>query len=173
MSELIKTGKRLFHTKDLALLWGITRPETLHMRVSRYLEKRILFQVQRGLYSVIPLDKLDPTEVAIAMNHNYCYLSLETIFVRHGVINQVIYATTFISNRSKTILWKDNRFIFQQLKDKFLFQTAGIIQKGDYFEATLERAVADKLYFSKNYYFDGASLINWDKVSEIQKEVGY
>ncbi len=39
--------------------------------------------------------------------------------------------------------------------------------------ATVERAVADLLYFNPKYYFDGNSRIDWKKVKEIQGIIGY
>jgi len=64
-------------------------------------------------------------------------------------------------------------FIFRQMADKYLFNSAGIIKNGECFEAALERAVADILYFSPKFYFDSPNLINWSMVKKIQKEVGY
>jgi len=49
----------------------------------------------------------------------------------------------------------------------------GIIAKNGVNYATLERAVADMLYFSGNYHFDVPNLIDWAKVKEIQKQIGY
>ena len=173
MSELIKTGKKLFHTGDLALIWKIDRPATLHMRVMRYVDRGMLYPIQRGLYSVVPFDKLDPLEVAVAINHGYCYLSTETILERNGVVNRRVNCLTFVARRSKMIVWQENRFIFRKLADKYLFQTVGIVQNEDFLVASLERAAADMKYFNPKFYFDTPNLINWDKVSQIQKEVGY
>jgi len=39
--------------------------------------------------------------------------------------------------------------------------------------ASLERAVADILYFNPTYYFDAHNIIDWTKVKNIQKEIGY
>ncbi len=173
ISELVNTGKTLFHTRDLALIWKIDRPATLHMRVMRYQEKGMLYPIQRGLYSLVPYNKLDPTNVAVAINHGYCYLTTETILERNGVINRRVNGLTFASGRSKRFLWHENEFIFRQITDKFLFQTAGITQNGDLFSANLERAVADMIYFNPKFHLDTPNVINWDKVSQIQKEVGY
>lgn len=173
ISELVKTGKRLFHTGDLALIWDINRPATLYMRIMRYLNKGILYQIQKGLYSVVPLDKLNPQEVAVAINHNYCYLTAETVLEKYGVINRRVNGLTFVSGRSKTVVWQENKFVFRKLKDKYLFQTAGITIEGNFFVANLERAIADMVYFNPKFYFDAPNVINWNKVSQIQKEVGY
>lgn len=173
LSELIKTGKKLFHSQDLALLWGITRPATLHMRVKRYLDKGVLFSVRKGLYAVVPLEKLDPREVAVAINHGYCYLTLQSVLEKFGVINQPVEGLIFAGQKSRTMNWLGNKFVFRKLADKYLFNSTGIIKSGDFFEANLERAVADMLYFNPKFYFDSPNLINWHKVKEVQKEVGY
>lgn len=39
--------------------------------------------------------------------------------------------------------------------------------------ARLERAVADMMYFNPHYHFDNRKIINWKKVKEIQKAIGY
>ena len=173
INELVNTGKTLFHTKDLGLIWKIDRPATLHMRVMRYCERGILYPIQRGLYSLVPYNKLDPTDVAVALNHGYCYLTTETILEKNGVINRRVNGLTFASGHSKTVFWQENKFIFRQLKDVFLFQTPGIIKQGDIFSANLERAVADIIYFNPKFHFDTPNVVNWDRVSQIQKEVGY
>ena len=59
------------------------------------------------------------------------------------------------------------------MKDDFLFNEAGVIEKNNIKQAILERAVADIIYYNPNYHFDASSLINWKKVKKIQKEVGF
>jgi hypothetical protein len=49
----------------------------------------------------------------------------------------------------------------------------GIEKRGDVYVATLERAVSDMLYFDPKYTFDVKKQIDWKKVKQIQKEVGY
>ena len=55
----------------------------------------------------------------------------------------------------------------------FLLNDSGLIQKKNYKEASIERAVADMLYFNKRYHFDNNQLIDWDTVHRIQKGVGF
>ena len=71
IEELIKTEKRLFHMDDMAVIWRISNRRNLRMRLYRYTKKGLLFSVQRGLYSLVPLEKLLPLEVAVALNHGY------------------------------------------------------------------------------------------------------
>lgn len=173
IEELIKTEKRLFHTSDLATIWRIVNPKTLQMRLYRYLKNGQLYHIQRGLYSLVPLEKLNPVEVGVALNHSYCYLTTETILERYGVTNRRTTNLTFVSEKSKRLAWQDNQYLFRKLKVEYLMRNNGVSDENGYFTASLERAIADILYFNPKFYFDSPNLIDWDKVKEIQKEVGY
>jgi len=59
------------------------------------------------------------------------------------------------------------------MKDEFLFNEIGITTRDNVKEASIERAVADMLYYDANYHFDAPNLIDWSKVKKIQKEVGF
>ena len=63
--------------------------------------------------------------------------------------------------------------MFRKLKTEYLMRNDGITEENGYFTASLERAVADILYFNPKFYFDSPNIINWEKVKEIQKKVGY
>ena len=173
IEELVKTEKRLFHISDLAVIWRIINRKTLQMRLYRYLENEQLYHIQRGLYSLVPLEKLDPIEVGVALNHGYCYLTTETILERYGVINQRVTHITFVGEKSKRLEWRDNRYMFRKLKIEYLMRNPGVSDENGVLTASLERAVADILYFNSKFHFDSPNLINWNKVKEIQKEVGY
>jgi len=173
IKELIKTEKRLFHTADMAVIWRISNRKTLQMRLYRYAKKGLLFSVQRGLYSLVPLEKLSPFEVAVALNHRYCYLTTETILEKYGVINRRVQFLTFVGEKSKKYSWRENYFMFRKLKTEYLMRNDGITEENGYFTASLERAVADILYFNPKFYFDSPNIINWEKVEEVQKKVGY
>ncbi len=59
------------------------------------------------------------------------------------------------------------------MKDEFLFNKTGIVEKDGVKQAITERAVADLIYYSPNYHFDAPSLIDWRKVKDIQKLIGF
>ncbi|MFH1566270.1 MAG: type IV toxin-antitoxin system AbiEi family antitoxin domain-containing protein [bacterium] len=168
---LLKQNKKVFHTKDLELLWGITNKATLHNTILRYTQKGVLIPIYRGFYATVPLKNIDPIELGASAIHEYAYLSTEMVLSQSGVIFQSIEAYTFCSSKSKRICIYNNTYIIRQLKDEYLYNTKGIIDKGTYKIATLERAVADMLYFNPQYYIDARNQINWDKVKDMQKEV--
>lgn len=174
LNSLLKSGKKLFHTQNLALLWGIENRNTLRVTISRYIKRGFLIKVFRGFYSLTELKNIPKEILGSKIINRYCYLSCQTIFEWHGVINQVIYPMVFITSVSKTVFLNDDfYFIYKQLKPEFLNNHEGVENKEGYNIATLERAVADILYFNPRFYFDSPSLIDWDRVRDIQKKVGY
>ena len=173
MGDLIQLDQKLFHTNDLAILWSIANKNTLYTTIKRYVQKGILFSVYKGLYSSIPITALNPLKLGQAVVHRYAYLSMESILSQTGVISQTIYDITYITNVSKSVAVNTRTFRYRKLKDKFLYNPAGIIEQNGVFTAGLERAVADILYFNPKYHFDIPEKIDFAKVKSIQKEVGY
>lgn len=172
-SVLLKQSQKLFHTNDLALLWNITNKNTLYTAIKRYKKDGTLIPIHKGFYSVVPLSQLDPVVLGVVFLHRYAYLSTESILVREGVVAQTIPSTTFVSNTTKKFKLGGTRYTVRQMADRYLYNTCGIIKKDHHYEATLERAVADLLYYNPNYYFDNKDLVDWGKVKKIQKEVGF
>lgn len=173
ISVLLALNRTLFHTKDIALLWNITNPNTLYVTISRAVRAGVLYPIQKGLYSSVPLSNIDPFALGVALIHTYTYVSCETVLAKAGVITQHVDAMTFVSSRSKTIDCLGSRFRFRQLTDRFLYQSIGVKREGEVLWATPERALADLLYFWPSYHIDNRSEVQWKNVRMIQEEVGY
>lgn len=173
INKLLGQNQKLYHTNDLAILWGIKNRQTLYMTISRYLDRGILFHVYKGLYAVVPISDLDPIELGKAIIHRYTYLSTESVLAQAGIISQIVYDYTFVADCSKRIQVADWSFRFRQMKDEYLYHPSGISGHESGLTATPERAVADILYYNPQYHFDVPGLINFDKVRAIQEEVGY
>ncbi len=161
----------LFHVGDFANLWGMANANTLRILLKRYCDTGILYRVHRGLYSLVPPKDLDPTLLGAKILHRYCYLTMESILFREGTISQHSGYFTYVSERSKRFQIYDHHFISRQLDSKFLTNNAGIIRSSGILEATLERAVADMLYYNPNFHFDRD--IDWVKVRAMQEMIGY
>lgn len=173
LNLLLKYPQNLFHSQDLALLWDIKNRNTLYTTVKRYIKKGVLVRIQKGFYSKIPLEQLNPLKLGLGFLHSFAYLSTESIISQSGIISQSIPYTTFVSNQSKRFKIKDNLYLSRQMKDEFLFNKTGIVEKDGVKQAITERAVADLIYYSPNYHFDAPSLIDWRKVKDIQKLIGF
>lgn len=173
INELLKIDRKIYHSNDLAILWDITNKNTLYTTIKRYVKKGVLIRIYKGLYSTVALPELDPLELGKAIIHRYTYLSTESVLSQAGVISQVTYRYTFVSDISKKVTVGSMPFLYRQLKDEYLYNPTGVVNQNGVFIATLERAVADMLYFNPKYHIDIPGSLDWEKVRFIQQEVGY
>ena len=173
LNLLLKDSRSLFHTQDLSLLWEVANKSTLYTTIKRYVQKGVLIRIQKGFYSKVAIDQINPVRLGMGFLHSFSYLSTETILSQEGIISQDVPYITLVSDKSKKFEIKNNFYISRQMKDRLLFHEAGIIEKNGIKQAGIERAVADMIYFSPNYHFDAPNLIDWKKVKKIQKQVGY
>ncbi len=173
INELIKVDRKIYHTNDLAVLWGISNKNTLYTTIKRYVQKGILIPIYKGLYSTVPLSQLNPLDLGRAIIHRFTYLSTESVLAQAGVITQATYAYTFVSDLPKRVMVGSMQFLFRKLKAEYLYNPLGIVDQNGIFLATPERAAADMLYFNPKYHFDIQKVIDFEKVKIIQKEIGY
>ena len=171
---LLKQKNRLFHTRDLGLLWQIQNTNTLYTQIKRYTAKGILIPVQKGLYTTVPVTQLHPFALGAAALHRYCYISCEYVLGQAGIIFQAGQSVTFVSSVSRKFTLGGHEFFVRQLADQFLFNDAGIQKDDDGISiASPQRAVADLLYFNPHAHFDNRRALDWTNVRDIQKKVGY
>lgn len=157
-SALFQSGQKLFHTQDLGVLWGINNKNTLYITVNRFIKRKILYKVIKGLYSIVPVDEIDRYQLGAWLLHKYSYLSCESVLFDEGVIFQVPSSITYVSSISKKIKLVGTYYSYRKMKKEKLFDSSGIIKKDGYYMATTERAISDMRYFNPKYYFD--SLLN-------------
>lgn len=172
-AKLARLGATLFHVGDLASLWQISNAHNIHVTLKRYADRGLLIRVYRGLYALKPLEQIDPFLIGIKALHRFAYVSTETVLSDAGIIQQKTQAITFVSSLSRKFSVGSYHFVSRKLTDRFLYNECGISEKGGVKKATIERAVADMLYFNSHAYFDANGSIDWKKVKEIQEAVGY
>lgn len=173
LNELLRSDRKLYHSGDLAILWGIRNKNTLYTTIKRYRQKGILIPVYKGLYSTLPLAQIDPLLLGVAIFHDFVYLSTESVLADSGIIFQAVYSYTFIAGQSRKVTIAGKTYLFRKMKNEYLYNPAGIYQEKGLSRATTERAIADMLYFEGRYHFDNPGKVDWQKVEEIKKEVGY
>ena len=170
---LARMNETIFHTGDLYNLWGFKNTNNLYTTLKRYVKAGLLYRVYNGLYSIHPVTELDPYLLGIKALHKYSYVSVESVLADEGIMLQSLNYITLISSISKRFLINDNHYYSRRLHDRYLHNNAGIIEKNGLRIATVERAVADLLYYNPGAYFDGDALIPWDKVNALQQVIGY
>ena len=173
LKSLLEDKRGLYHTQDLAVLWGIDNPNTLYTTVRRYVARGFLNRIYKGYYSSVPLAEVDPFHLGVVALHGYGYVSTESVLAGHGVIAQDVKYITLVSGFSKRFEINGFKFLSRKMKEEYLLNRAGVLVEHGVRRASVERAVADMLYFNPDYHFDGKDFINWKKVREIQNTVGY
>jgi hypothetical protein len=160
---LLRSSKTIFSTKDAALLWNENGNSVVTDRLKKYVKVGKLVRVHRGLYAK---DKnYDRFELATRI-YTPSYVSFESVLTREG-INFQFYGNIFVAsyiNREITV--GEQKITFVRMKDYVLSNAIGIGHKDGYAIATRERAFLDRIYISKDYYFDNLANLNWDKVFE-------
>ncbi len=173
LQKLLQDKRSVYHVQDLAVLWGISNRNTLYTILSRYTRKGILKKIQKGLYATVPVDQIDPVELGLRALRRYGYLSTESVLAKAGVIFQEISQITLVSSCSGRFQLANHRFLVRQLKAECLYNQTGVVAHSSGGEATVERAVADLLYYDPSYHFDAPRLVDWEKVEKIKRQVGY
>ena len=153
-SILLQSGQKLFHTQDLEVLWGINNKNTLYVTINRFIKRKILFKIIKGLYSTVPVGEIDKYKLGALLIHKYAYLSCESVLFNEGVIFQVPTSITYVSSVSKKIKFGDIYYSYRKMKPERLFDFNDVIKKDGYFVANTQRAIADMKYFNPKYYFD-------------------
>lgn len=168
---LANTEQPLFHTDDLAVLLGIRNTNTLRVTAHRLVRAGILHRIHRGLYSILPPEKIDPVLLGSASLHRYAYVTTESVLRDEGLILQSVHVVTFVSGISRRFAVAGHRYVSRRLHERFLHNQEGILRTGGLFRATPERAIADMLYFDPVYHFDGP--VDWKKIRKLQENIGY
>lgn len=175
IKQLANSGEVLFRDSDLAVLWRIASRNTLYTTIKRYVQAGLLERIKHGIYSLQSFEVINPDALGARIIHSYCYISTETVLEREGLLKPKVQSITFVGSSSRKFGVRGHSFSSRKMKDEFLYNTTGMYSKGGVNYASAARAIADILYFNPRYYFDAHSenSIDWGKVAEIQKTIGY
>ncbi len=165
--KLSNSGKTVFSTADLALFWEIENKDSLWVGISRILKKGYLKHIRRGLYKLDGME-IDKFELAGKFKKN-SYISFETVLAEAGVIFQWYDEIFSASDRGALIKSRYGKFRYRKLPKKILADRTGIINKGNYFIATPERAFCDKVYKDGLSYFDDTTELDGEALKKISK----
>ncbi len=165
--KLAISGKTVFSTNDLMLFWKIENKNVLKTTIFRATKKGYLINIRRGLYG---LDEVEINNFELAGKlKKKSYVSFETVLLKNGVINQW-YDTYFsASDRKVEIKNKYGKFEYRKLSEKVLNNRLGIINKGNYFIASTERAICDYFYKVSFQQLDDLDGVNKMKLIQISK----
>lgn len=165
--SLYSEKNTVFTTQEIALIVRETDLDRLKSRINYFVKKGVLVSLKKGLYA-----KSSGYDILEAANKIFTpsYISLETVLQRNGVTFQDYSKTIFVvSYQTREIKLGDHIVSFRKIKDEILTNADGIINNDGYAIASLERAFLDRIYLSKNYFFDNLSAINWKRAGKLLK----
>ncbi|MCK9304181.1 MAG: hypothetical protein M0P27_02140 [Bacteroidales bacterium] len=147
---IYKSKRTVFKLKDIGMLTNNRNADNLKASVNYYVSRGVVSRVRKGVYVK---DPYQPEELAGRI-YSPSYISLETVLVKAGVIFQYSSAITAVSYLSRTIVVDDIEISYNKIKNSIIVDGRGTISENNINMATPERAFIDRLYLSKNYYFD-------------------
>lgn len=164
-NKLLDSGKTVFTKKDLEKILDFKTKMALDKFLYREKKKWFLINIYYGIYA---FKKYDILELACKIKKK-SYISLETVLKKSWVIFQYYDDIFLVSddNLEKKV-WEQN-FMFHKIKESVLFNQLGLEHKKTYTIASVERAICDKIYLSKNYYFDDLWDVDFEKLENISK----
>ena len=154
--EIYKSERTVFKLRDIAMLTGARNADNLKALVNYYVSKGVIKNVRKGLYVK---DSYSMEELACRV-YSPSYVSLETALSKAGVIFQYSSAVTAVSYLTITV--DGVEIIYRKIKDTVLVEDKGIGREGNVNLAIPERAFLDRLYLSKDYYFDNVRPLDRD-----------
>lgn len=165
LNILLKSSKTIFSTKDISLLWNEENSVAVRNRLNDYVNNNKLIRVRKGFYA----KDQDYNKYELATKiYTPSYISFETVLFEEGVIFQNYSNSVFIASYlSREIKIEDSSYNYKKIKDNILTNEKGLLNKGNFYKASLERAFLDTVYLNKGYYFDNLTPINWKRVFEI------
>ncbi|HPS42222.1 MAG TPA: hypothetical protein PK040_06435 [Anaerolineaceae bacterium] len=164
LSALLRTGKTVFSTKDLALLWGEPNTGATRVRLHHFVKTGELYHIRQGLYATSRDYNRRELATRILIPS---YVSFETVLVQEGLIFQY-YETIFLASYTTREIEIDGQvYRFRKMKRKLLINPMGIELKSGTSTATCERAMLDMLYIDPDFYFDSFNGVDWEQVFEI------
>jgi predicted transcriptional regulator of viral defense system len=163
IEKLIISGKRVFTTEDLAVIWQVPERKKLIERIKHYLKQQRLVHIYKGVYAYGEYTPLDIAQKLIPLS----YLSLYTTAQMHGLTFQY-YATVFcMSLRSKKYEIGGQKFEYRKIKEVAFYNSLGLVNEGRYTIANKERTICDLLYVYPGFAFDNLKGVDTELLREM------
>lgn len=168
IEKLIHSGKKVFTTDDLAIIWQISDRSKLLERVKYYLRQDKLVRLHKGVYAY---GEYTPFEAAQKLNP-LSYLSLYTTSQMHGLTFQY-YRTIFsISLRNRKYEIEGQKFEYHKVKEEIFYSQIGLVRSDGYTMANRERTICDMLYIYPRFAFDDIKEVDTTLLRDISRIYG-
>lgn len=166
LEKLALSGKKVFTTQDLAVIWQIPERRRLIELIKYYLSKKRLVSIYKGVYAYG--EGYTPFDIAQKLMP-LSYISLYTTTRMHGLTFQYYSAIFSVSLKSKKYKIGEQDFIYHKVKESVFYNNLGLIQNGRYTIANKERTITDCLYVFPDFAFDNLTNVDTEKLFTLSK----
>lgn len=166
LSAILRSGKTVFTTRDIALLWQEPVTSATRVRLNYYVNRGDLYRIRKGIFAKDR--RYNRLELATRI-YTPSYVSFETVLVKEGVIFQVYERIFVASYLSREITIDQQSYSFRKIKTEVLTDVIGIDHIDETSIASVERAFLDTLYLNADYQFDNLRTLDWNKVMGISR----
>jgi len=158
--SLLQSKQTVFNLAKASLVTGVDNRSQLGQRLRYYNRKGHIRQVRRNVFVK---DGYLPEELACVI-FTPCYISLEYVLQREGVIFQYDNTITLVSYLRREIQVDGHNLSYRKMKDSILTNPKGIHFNQTYCIASPERAFLDTCYLYPDFYFDRTDVLDKEKV---------
>lgn len=166
MEKLALSGKKVFTTEDLAIIWQIPQRQRLIELIKYYLKEKKLTSIYKGVYAYgTDYTPFDIVQKLVPLS----YISLYTTSQIYGLTFQYYQAVYAISLKSKKYKLGEQNYVYRQVKEPIFYNQLGLVNSGRYIIAGRERTITDCLYVYPNFAFDNLLGIDKEKLLALSK----
>lgn len=161
---ILRSKQTVFSVKDIVLLWGQPAVSIVRERLSYYVKTGKLVRVYKGFYAKD--NDYNILELATKI-YTPSYISFETVLTRAGIVFQhhrTIFVASYVNREISVGEYTIN---YIRTKNYVLSNMIGVTNEAGYAVASPERAFLDRLYISREYYFDNQAKLNWNVIFKI------
>lgn len=166
LEKLAVSGKKVFTTGDLAVIWKIPERRRLVELIKYYLREKRLIHIYKGVYAFG--EDYTPFDIAQKLVP-LSYISLYTTIRMHGLSFQYYGSIYSISLKSKKYKIEGQGYIYHKVKESIFYNHLGLISNGRYIIADRERTITDSLYVFPGLGFDNLRDIDREKLIKLSK----
>ncbi|MEX1052306.1 MAG: type IV toxin-antitoxin system AbiEi family antitoxin domain-containing protein [Patescibacteria group bacterium] len=167
LNKLINTKKTVFTTEDLAKILNISNRNYLRVLLVRMTKRKELMRIRKSIYSLT----LDYNKLELANKlKRPSYVSLDRVLFDKNIIFQDFSnIITSVSNNSFVEKIGKVEYRYHKIRAEILTNPIGLETVSGVHIANAERAICDKIYLTKNFYFDNFENVNKDLLIQISQ----
>lgn len=164
--KLALSGKKVFTTGDLAVIWQIPERRRLIELIKYYLREKRLHSIYKGVYAYT--EDVTPFDIAQKLVP-LSYISLYTTSQMHGLTFQYYETIYSISLKSKKYELEKQNYVYHRVKEPVFYNQLGLVNNGRYIIADRERTITDCLYVFPDFAFDNLRGVDKEKLLTLSK----